>query len=170
MKRAFAILLISIFIFNEVGHLCIFLFERMAVRKEVKHSMLDALDNGKLLAFSFSKQQLADLDWEDEHEFRLQGKMYDVVRREIKDGLVTLYCYSDDQETQLLAGLEKEVEKRMAQAMDLEKLKKQSIYHFVKLADYSAPIFCGRDKFGNFSFIYTSPILQRPGPPPDLLV
>ena len=41
--------------------------------------------------------------WEDEKEFTLQGKMYDVVSEEIVNGKQIVYCVDDEKETELIA-------------------------------------------------------------------
>ena len=41
--------------------------------------------------------------WEDEKEFELQGKMYDVVSKEIVNGKQIVYCIDDEKETELIA-------------------------------------------------------------------
>ena len=41
--------------------------------------------------------------WEDDKEFKLGGKMYDVVSKEIVNGKQIVYCVDDEKETELIA-------------------------------------------------------------------
>ena len=41
--------------------------------------------------------------WEDDKEFTLGGKMYDVVSKEIVSGKQIIYCVDDKKETELIA-------------------------------------------------------------------
>jgi hypothetical protein len=40
-------------------------------------------------------------EWEEDHEFRLNGKMYDVIEKKIENDQLIVRCISDDKETEL---------------------------------------------------------------------
>ena len=40
--------------------------------------------------------------WESDDEFTLQGKMYDIVNKEIVNGKQIIYCVDDEKETELI--------------------------------------------------------------------
>jgi hypothetical protein len=55
-----------------------------------------------------------DIVWEEEdEEFYYKGNMYDVVKKEVKDGKTFYYCYNDQKEATVFAGLENLVYKQM---------------------------------------------------------
>lgn len=62
-------------------------------------------DEKLLLKFPLSQVDKL-IKWEDAHEFEFNKKMYDVYFRKTKDDTLYLYCYLDDDETQLRNNLE----------------------------------------------------------------
>ena len=82
------------------------------IRKEVKHQLIAGLDDSALTHFSFTEDELASLEWKHEKEFKFEGYMYDIVKRQIKGDQYHFWCWKDDKETalyqqfeSLLAGL-----------------------------------------------------------------
>lgn len=54
------------------------------------------------------------LDWEEDHEFRYKGTMYDIVKiKTVCETSTIYYCIKDNEETKLFAQLDEEVDKRM---------------------------------------------------------
>jgi hypothetical protein len=47
------------------------------------------------------------LEWIEENEFRIDGEMYDVVKREVKKDSIYLYCLHDKTESILYSGIVK---------------------------------------------------------------
>lgn len=67
-----------------------------------------------VLSFSLNEQNPRNKpEWEDEHEFRLHGKMYDVIEKKEVDGKLVVRCISDDKETTLMAKYEDLLEKQL---------------------------------------------------------
>lgn len=50
------------------------------------------------------------IDWKDDNEFRLDGKMYDIVKTEFTEDSVFVYCIIDTEETDLYSILDKLIE------------------------------------------------------------
>jgi hypothetical protein len=73
------------------------------VRSEMRVNMRKGLHAEDLTRFSFSQKEAAALEWEDETEFRLNGKMYDVVSSESKNGQLLIVCIPDSREEKLLS-------------------------------------------------------------------
>ena len=69
-----------------------------------------ALSKEEEQVFCFSindKTSLTKLEWEDEHEFKLDGKMYDVIEKKTENGKLIIRCISDEKETTLVKKYEK---------------------------------------------------------------
>jgi hypothetical protein len=76
--------------------------EKKMIRREVKHQIMETLDEQELVTFRFSLADTAQLlEWEHENEFEYQGEMYDVVRRTYSGGFVTYHLWWDHKETAL---------------------------------------------------------------------
>jgi hypothetical protein len=56
----------------------------------------------EITEFHFSADKLSQLEWEDKHEFRFNGHMYDVISQEWKNGKLEIRCIADEKETSLV--------------------------------------------------------------------
>jgi hypothetical protein len=75
------------------------------VKKSVR---MNASNNDEtVLVFSLKdKKSVAKLEWEDDHEFRLNGEMYDVIEKKIENNKLIIRCISDKKETELVTKYE----------------------------------------------------------------
>ncbi|MDQ3277146.1 MAG: hypothetical protein M3Q06_02395 [Bacteroidota bacterium] len=55
-----------------------------------------------VVEFSFDKEELQALQWEEENEFQWRGCMYDVIEKKVVDGKTIITCISDKEEDRLL--------------------------------------------------------------------
>ena len=72
------------------------------MKKELQHSW-----SGKTTVFIFEKKEIGNIEWEDEHEFRLKGEMYDVVDKYYKNDKLIVRCIQDKKEKELLEAYQK---------------------------------------------------------------
>lgn len=102
MKRSIAIIfsiLLSLPLLVLEGTISI---EKYMIRREVKHRLMDMLDNNELVKISLSKKDASrTLRWKKKNEFEFQGRMYDVVRSEESDNNITYWCWPDSDESYL---------------------------------------------------------------------
>lgn len=74
--------------------------ERRQIQKHVRNQILPTLDESELIAFTvLHKDSAIIFKWEHAKEFEFQGKMYDLVKREIQQDSITYLVWQDDQET-----------------------------------------------------------------------
>ncbi len=67
-----------------------------------------------VFSFSLTEQNRHQIpEWEDENEFRFQGKMYDVIGKKEVNGKLIVRCISDDKETELINKYEDLLDKQM---------------------------------------------------------
>ena len=76
-------------------------YQKHLVRSEVKHQLLNELDESDLVTLTFTIKEASELFWEHEEEFEFEGKMYDVVRTKYDEGNVTYICWPDQKESHL---------------------------------------------------------------------
>ena len=76
-----------------------------------------ALKNGvpedQRIQFDFTPNEYESLIWIKSNEFVLNGNYFDVITTDFSDGLYTLNCISDQQETVLFRDLHKQVNKNL---------------------------------------------------------
>jgi len=95
-------------LFILIGHHIVFRLQQSGIKNEMKKMIRSNLSKTERETFSFSlndQTALSKLEWEDGHEFRLRGKMYDVIEKRIENGKLVISCISDDKETLLLSKL-----------------------------------------------------------------
>lgn len=107
MDRLFSWILLLLLLFNLNGVPVAFRMQQKLIRREIKHAIKRRLKEDELTPFKFSKEELADLDWVRDHEFRLGAAMYDVVQRKpLSVDSVQLWCLNDVQEARLFENLD----------------------------------------------------------------
>ena len=75
---------------------------RYGLKQAAKVAMHQRLESGEeIRPVLIAASGMADAEWEDEKEFRLQGQMYDVVGIEYRDGLKYYRCVADALETRM---------------------------------------------------------------------
>ena len=126
MKRFFAILFISLYLYNIVGYLAVFTFLQYRVRSEVKLILKSSFPESNLAHFTFHTRQLQDglykIRWIKSNEFMMDGKLYDVVRTFTVGDSTSLHCINDVQEERLFADLNEHVRRQMGHSEQPNKL------------------------------------------------
>ena len=76
--------------------------EKYIIRREVKHRLMDKLENEDLVRISLSNNEASQLlRWEKPDEFEFYGRMYDVVRLQESESAITYWCWPDADESYL---------------------------------------------------------------------
>lgn len=104
MKRALSILILCIFLAHFAGFYVYFFLQMTQIRKEMKAQLkempAEQLDLIKLSVADFKKAKV------DDHEIKVNGKMYDIARIEQKGDILFVYCLHDEAEDNLLVFLD----------------------------------------------------------------
>jgi hypothetical protein len=109
LKKTVSILLLFCLLFNVVGYYIVFHIRRAEIKDEMKKTLRENIYNQdqEILCFSLNdKAAISKLEWEDDHEFRLDGKMYDVIEKKVENGKLIIRCISDEKETALVKKFE----------------------------------------------------------------
>ena len=98
--RFFGILLLLSLIAPVVTGLTMLHFQRKAVRKQIKHRILEGISNSELTLVKISPEN-KNIRWKHSKEFEYKGEMYDIVRSEKHGDTTYYYCWWDNKETHL---------------------------------------------------------------------
>ncbi|MFM8744027.1 MAG: hypothetical protein ACKODM_11990, partial [Cytophagales bacterium] len=109
MKKLFSIGLVSLFLLHFAGVYTYFGVRLMAIRQEMR-LLLKATPDEKLELIQLTKSDYQK-SLQEEDELELNGKMYDIARVEVKEGIYFVYALHDVAEDNLL-GFLNEVLKR----------------------------------------------------------
>jgi hypothetical protein len=112
MRKATAILLLLVFLFEGGGYFVYFTLERAAAQLEMAAFMTRLKSEEHLIRIEWNAGNAGDFQWKHEREFRLRGVMYDVIRKEQSDdGSIVLICHPDKRESAVYRSLESKSKK-----------------------------------------------------------
>jgi hypothetical protein len=105
MKRAYAMVLLAILAINSAGFYVYYIVALQKIHAEAKAQLKylpeESLQLLKLTAEEFKAALV------DDHEVKVNGKMYDIARVTEQSGYVFVYCIHDEAEDNLVAFIEK---------------------------------------------------------------
>lgn len=114
VKKIISILLALLFLYNTVGFLAVHTFlsnhyKERGMREAEEFSEADEI---QILVFDKSdiRNSKIDFRWIQSHEFKYNGNLYDIVKKEEQENKLILYCISDVDETNLEEDFEREVD------------------------------------------------------------
>jgi hypothetical protein len=100
LKKAAAIIVLSIFVLSQIGHQLVFELAKWEAKNIIKKN----IKTNKFQGVIESIAENASMSWEEkDQEFVLNGQMYDVVKKEVQGQKVIYYCINDSKESNLLA-------------------------------------------------------------------
>jgi hypothetical protein len=106
--------------------------ERKAIRKTIKHKIIDGIDREELVLLVFQKNEInQQVKWKHSKEFQFKGEMFDVVEKEFANDSVYYWVWWDKQETALNQKVASLVRQNFAQN-PYQNNKNQVITHFFK--------------------------------------
>jgi len=159
--------LFVIFLTNSIGCFIYFEIKRKSIRHEIKHSILHKLSDSQLV-------RIINEEYNKKDEFEMNGIMYDVMRTEVHDSQVILWCFEDKKETELNHSIESLVKKDIANSPI--KKTQEILIKFLKtpLNVLEKPFFTFQLKiYLPTKFFFTSSLstifLSVSSPPPDLV-
>jgi hypothetical protein len=114
MRRAISISLLLSMLLQAAGYFFVFKILQHEIRQEIEQQIKAGVPETELVLLKIfeAKPHLA-FQRVEEHEFRYDGKMYDIVRQEAHGDTTWYYCLADEKETQLFANLDEVVKQDM---------------------------------------------------------
>ena len=111
MRKITAIaLLITLFLAAPGYHLA-FRIHLRQLKAEIKRNLRRAGNRKDVMELAFTTSQMRELEWEEEHEFRWNGEMYDVIEKRTEQDKILIRCIADKKEKLLLEEYQKNIEK-----------------------------------------------------------
>jgi hypothetical protein len=112
MRQLVSILLSTLFLYYSAGYYVTFKAEQYLIKKAIKLRIKNQVPENELthLVFSPSSEACSEIEWIEDHEFRYNGQMFDIVRQVTDDdGTIHYYCINDRQEEMLFADLKNQL-------------------------------------------------------------
>lgn len=176
MRRITSIFIISLFIYNSFGFLALhpllsIYYKNLGMQQADKPPKEELVE---LLVFNKEDLlgQKIDFRWIHSREFRYNGEMYDVVKKEEDDKQVFLYCINDEKEKKLEEEFENTVHKNSTE----NKQRPVTYNHFnILLSEPVQSEQIGTALVSECEFhywrtdSYNPPHLEIPSPPPRLV-
>ena len=117
MRRFFALIFLSLYLYNIVGYLAVFSVIQYRIRSEVRKLLKESVPDSQLHHFSFHTGTLErgeyQIQWIEDHEFRREGQMFDVVRSFVVNDTTYVVCINDVEEEKLFEHLDNHVKRQM---------------------------------------------------------
>lgn len=115
MKKTITILLLGCLCLNVTGYHIIFHFRKAALKIAMQRMLRRQAHNQDELVFHFplnAPPGTESPEWEDDNEFSLGGKMYDVIEKRAENGKLFVRCISDEKEMELIKQYQEVLEKQ----------------------------------------------------------
>lgn len=93
-------------IWQLIGFVAFYEFSYLNVKRSVKQLIKQSVPDNQRINFEFSQVEADDLVWIKSHEFKLNGRYYDVLEKKMENGKVHFKCIDDRQETILFKKLD----------------------------------------------------------------
>lgn len=103
LLRLFIFFILCLCLLKIAGYSPVFKIEQWLMHHKMEAIIEQFVDNDHLERISISPENQQKLKWAREgKEFWYEGKLYDIVRSETKDGVTHYYCIDDTNETHLV--------------------------------------------------------------------
>jgi hypothetical protein len=113
VKRAFAILFLTLYVYNIAGYLVVFKSMQAQIRREIKMRIKESVPERDLVTIAVRVGDEDTLHWIKENEFRYTGGLFDVVRSHTSNDTTYYSCINDTQEELLFENLDAHIRTQM---------------------------------------------------------
>lgn len=127
MKKAIAISLLGVMLYNIAGYYAVFNVLHVQVKKQVWKLQKTSVPDSELISFSASVSNSAEFEWVKEHEFRYNGSLYDIIRTSSGTEGDIWHCINDTQEERILQHLKQQIHQQNGQPAKNAKVLLKSI-------------------------------------------
>ncbi|MGN6401043.1 MAG: hypothetical protein ACTHMD_11355 [Flavisolibacter sp.] len=106
MKKIAAVILFACLFFTIVGYHFVFRLQLGEIKAEMKEKLRNYADEN-VVEFSFNADDAKKIKWEEDHEFRFNNEMYDVIKKHQQGDQLIIRCIPDKKEKALLEAYQK---------------------------------------------------------------
>jgi hypothetical protein len=106
VKKIAAVILLACLFFTVVGYHFVFRLQLGEIKAGMKERLRNYADDN-VVEFSFSPGDARKINWEEEHEFRFNNEMYDVIEKHQQGHQLIIRCIPDKKEKALLEAYQK---------------------------------------------------------------
>lgn len=149
-------------------------YEKSQVKRALKKQLIAGVDKNDLVLLKFTPEESQKLRWEHDKEFEYNDQMYDVVAKEVIDGVIHYWCWWDHEETHLNKRLQNLVANALGGDMQRKEKRDHTIrfYNSLFCAQHTTPSFQSNAMDMENNWFYTisaySHSLSPPIPPPKI--
>jgi len=109
MKKAAALFLLSIFLFNTMGYFIAFRISELQIKQAIREDIENGILQNSVSTLVIENSRLAGINWLEDDEFEYNGERYDVVHRSSNQYNTTFYCINDSRESGLFSNMSEHV-------------------------------------------------------------
>ena len=168
VRKIISLFLFIVLVANMFGYFISFTAQRYKIRAELQQSVKE--DKAHSTAqFAFSGQEYARLaKLQNATEFTLNGKLYDVLKKELKEGRIVLTVYYDHRESGLMGEFISFISEQTQPEKSKQTLPLFSLLEFVfSPAEWKSYNNCSTLNIPSYSSNLLSLSLDSYSPPPD---
>ncbi|MAM18290.1 MAG: hypothetical protein CME35_04895 [Gramella sp.] len=125
-QKSLSVFILLALLFNFGGYMVFFYVHLHQIRREAIVKIQNGLEIEDLVKISFGKEELDHVNWVEDHEFRFEGRMYDVIFSEKNGNKTNFYCYDDSKETFLFSALDRVLK-------NLKNTRKNNLFKLIKV-------------------------------------
>lgn len=145
LKKIIPILLTIVLLYNTIGYLVVFKGLQYSVKKEIKRRIKRSVPENELFLIKVTENDINTHKngfkfIEKGKEFTLDGKMYDIVYKDIVNDTIYYKCINDVQEEKLFASLGIQVKQTMETSKPIRQKSSHLTQNIVKDAVFSIKI------------------------------
>lgn len=176
MKKAAAIFLLSIFLFNTAGYYIVFKTAQYGIKLSIQNEIKAGSNSEKLETLVINKNNLAAIEWlESGKEMRYNNQLYDIVKSTETSTAITFYCINDTKEKSLYSKLEDHIKTHILSNVPVKNDSSKKLVDTVSKLyfsnDFSFSLIQNHSTLTYFisTLIYTPALLETNSPPPELV-
>ncbi|MCW3070529.1 MAG: hypothetical protein JWO44_419 [Bacteroidetes bacterium] len=175
MKKAAAIFLLSIFLFNTMGYFIAFKISQLQIKEAIREDIENGILHNSVSTLVIENSKMASLNWLEDDEFEYNNERYDVLHKSSNGGSTTLYCINDSKESVLFSNMDEHVKNHVTPVKSTKdaaaKTIADNVVKIVKHHSYSidaAALTLNSNSFPPFFSNYTFALIEANFQPPEL--
>jgi hypothetical protein len=175
MKKAAAIFLLAIFLFNTMGYFIAFKISELQIKEAIREDIENGILHNSVSAIVIENSKLASLNWLEEDEFEYNNERYDVLHKSADATTTTFYCIDDSKESILFSNMNEHVKNHVTPVKSTKDAAAKTIAdNIVKITKHHSYTFdpavvtLNSSSFPPVLSNYTSALIRASFQPPEL--